>query len=535
MSTQTGRIDGLQSKNIRTGWRIGQIGWVALALFSFAVIAFLAFYNLTDYPRTWFDEGSHLHVPKALVTMGVYADYSSEGLRHFGPTIGVGPTVMLPIAAVFQIFDMGLFQARLVIVLYMLAAIAVFFRLGLIFGDRRFAWIAAALVVTSQGVSLVYYGRQVLGEVPGLFFLLSGLVIWFGAGERAGYGRLSLIGLLFGLAVVTKNQYLLLMVPTIGIAWVANLIYYRLMPQRFFIVPGIVMGLCYALWQVYIVLYLGPATAMENLTLLRNATAGAALVFSPELMKQSFAQLFSLNLYLGWLLPALLYAFFLALPRERKAQFWGILVIFAAFNLLWYVVASVGWLRYAFAGLVFGGLFVARLFVDLMGGAERRLPRLNEIWRTPVSGQVGPALQATMGLILAAMIALPLAQSAWDTLRPGENTPMVMAEFMDEQVPLDALVETWEPEMGFLTDHKYHYPPAGLLNTAVGYIWLDGPPPADSYDFVQKELPDYVLVGEFARWVELYPPDTLAESYTLVTQVGAYELYERLDRSQQGN
>ncbi|MCB0115764.1 MAG: glycosyltransferase family 39 protein [Caldilineaceae bacterium] len=339
MHMQTEQMKGIQGDDVRAGWRAGQLGWAALALFSVAVVAFLAFYNLTDYPRTWFDEGSHLHVPKALVTMGVYADYSSEGLRHFGPTIGVGPTVMLPIAAAFELFGIGLMQARLVIVIYMLAAIAVLFRLSLTFGDRRFAWIATALVVTSQGVSLVYYGRQVLGEVPGLLFLLGGLVLWFAAGERAGYAKLSLIGLLFGLAVVTKNQYLLLMVPTIGIAWVVNLIYYRLMPQRFFIVPGIVMGICYALWQVYIVLYLGPDTAMENLVLLRNATAGAALVFSPELMKQSFGQLFGLNLYLGWLLPALLYAFFQALPRNRKSQFLGILVIFTAFNLLWFVVA----------------------------------------------------------------------------------------------------------------------------------------------------------------------------------------------------
>ncbi|MEZ4638895.1 MAG: hypothetical protein R2856_28705 [Caldilineaceae bacterium] len=49
--------------------------------------------------------------------MGVYADYSSEGLRHFGPTIGVGPTVMLPIAAAFELFGIGLMQARLVIVI----------------------------------------------------------------------------------------------------------------------------------------------------------------------------------------------------------------------------------------------------------------------------------------------------------------------------------------------------------------------------------------------------------------------------------
>ena len=44
--------------------------------YTFALVAvlFLALYNLSDYPLTWFDEGSHLHVPKALVKFGVYAD-----------------------------------------------------------------------------------------------------------------------------------------------------------------------------------------------------------------------------------------------------------------------------------------------------------------------------------------------------------------------------------------------------------------------------------------------------------------------------
>ena len=100
-------------------------GWlkVATALGVGLILLFFFFYNLTDYPKTWFDEGSHLHVPKALVTMGVYADYSSEGLRHFGPTIGVGPTVMLPIAGMFQVTGIGLLQARLVMVAYLAIAL----------------------------------------------------------------------------------------------------------------------------------------------------------------------------------------------------------------------------------------------------------------------------------------------------------------------------------------------------------------------------------------------------------------------------
>src|SRR5262245_7615935 len=69
---------------------------LGLALAVVAIVGALLFAHLGDVPRTWFDEGSHLHVPKTLVQTGHYADRSSEGLRAFGPTIGIGPTVMLP-------------------------------------------------------------------------------------------------------------------------------------------------------------------------------------------------------------------------------------------------------------------------------------------------------------------------------------------------------------------------------------------------------------------------------------------------------
>src|SRR5215510_15001326 len=72
-----------------------------LALIGIAL--FLTLVNLPYSPRTWFDEGSHLHVPKTLIQHGVYADISSEGYRYYGPTVGIGPTIMLPIALVFKL------------------------------------------------------------------------------------------------------------------------------------------------------------------------------------------------------------------------------------------------------------------------------------------------------------------------------------------------------------------------------------------------------------------------------------------------
>jgi hypothetical protein len=54
----------------------GAAGRRAVVVLAIVMVLFLSLYNLTDYPLTWFDEGSHLHVPKTLVRFGVYADYT---------------------------------------------------------------------------------------------------------------------------------------------------------------------------------------------------------------------------------------------------------------------------------------------------------------------------------------------------------------------------------------------------------------------------------------------------------------------------
>lgn len=490
-------------------------------------ILFLVFFNLSSYPVTWFDEGSHLHVPKTLVQTGVYADKSSEGFRYYGPTVGVGPTVFLPIAAAFEVFGIGLLQARVVMALYLLAAIAIFYVMARQFGGATLAGVALALLVTSRGADILGNGRQVLGEVPGIFFMVAGLVLWFSAWEKPDWKRLTGAGLLLGLSLVTKNQYLIVVGPGLGLAFLANLFYYKSVPQKVFLITGIVTVLTYVAWQAYQIVYLGPATASQNWAFFRQATADSALIFSPSLMKRAVTQLLDLNVYLGLLLPALAYGFVLSLPRRRDGLKWGVLFFLIAANLIWYVFASISWLRYAFPALAFSSLLVAKLFSDLTGGFHLELAKL---WQTLRKGEgiaTGYALRSILLVWLAAMILVPLAQNLKDIVRPPFNAPAAMAAYMNANVDKSALVETWEPEMGFLTDHNYHFPPPQLLYVANSYIWLGKTPPSAQYDFVQKNLPDYVLVGAFSSWVQLYPMDFLATHYKLVTSIGGYELYAR--------
>lgn len=491
-----------------------------------AAVAGLSLWNLTDYPTPWYDEGSHLHVPKTLVLRGQYADYSSDGFRYYGPTIGVGPTVLLPIAGLFAVFGVGLWPARLVVVAYLWGALAAFYVLGRQLGGGRLAAAALALLIGTRGVAVIDYGRQVLGEVPGLFFAAAGLAVWLSAWERPGWRRLVMAGGLLGLAAVTKTQNFIILAPALAAGWLLNLAYYRGLPQRVFLVPGLALAAVFGLWQATVVVLLGPGAAAENLALYRQATASAAAVFSPDLMERAVRELLSLKVYLGWLAPALAYGAALAAPRTRDGQRWGMLWLLIAVNLAWYVVASVSWIRYAFVGLALSSLLVARFFFDLTGGLRLDAAGLWAAWRQSAADWPARAVRAVLAGWLALMIVVPLAQTALPVLRPPVNGARAMADYLDAHVPRTALIETWEPELGFLTNHTYHFPPQALLYQAVRYRWAGGPPPAQGYDFVSQSRPEYVLAGAFSKYVDFYPAAWLDE-YDLVTEIGAYSLYHR--------
>ncbi|MCK6540375.1 MAG: glycosyltransferase family 39 protein, partial [Anaerolineales bacterium] len=441
-----------------------------LLLAGILLVYFLVFHNLTRFPAPWFDSGSHLHVPKTLVKYGVYADISSEGFRYYGPTIGVGPTVMLPIAAAFKLFGIGLLQARLVMALYLLAAAYAFFRLVEHLAGKTAAWIALALLLSSRSILFLQYGRQLLGEVPGIFFIFLALYLWFSRWNQNDWKRLTLIGLFFGLAMITKYQYLLFIAPTLILSWLLDSFYYKTSTHRNFLIPGIVAAGTFGVWQLLTLQYLGPSTALENLALLRASAEGAAFNFNLAQLDANFGELTSRAVYLGALFPSLIYGFFISLPRTREGQKWSVLFLLAALNLLWFVVASIGWIRYAFLGLSLASIFIARLFEALTDGF--RFDWSAGWFRSLFDAKNAPRLALSLWLI--AIVLIPFGKTVMDIAAPPPPYAMQMAEYLNQNVPLDAVIETWEPEMGFLTDHNYHYPPNALLAVAVDHVYYNG-------------------------------------------------------------
>jgi len=493
----------------------------------------LSLVNLPYWRRTWFDEGSHLLVPKTLVQLGRYAYASSEGFRTYGPTLSVGPTVLLPIALAFKLFGIGLLQARLVMVAYLLLTFVVAYRLTRHLYGSMVALMGGFLLLTSRGVNILEYGRQVLGEMPALFFWLVGVLLWFHAltpiSPQTGEGRGARVklwriasGILFGLAMITKNQIALIIPPTLVVVWGLNALYYRQVRDPGLAPPLLIAVGLHAIWAAVFLIFLGAGHHAVHRALFRPGLAGALFVFKPERVLSSLKFLLGLDVFYGFLVPALLYAIGLSLRRDLEGLKNALLVVFVALVLGWYAFGSIGWERYAFPGLAVASLFVARLFHDLIAMARS----IGE--RVGTRRLLTPLTIALIGLFVL-VIGRPLVYYTRAIFFQPDDGPQRMAAYLNTHIGQTALIETWSPELGFLTDHRYHYPPPEILDKVVRAAWLGEPSQPEIYDF-RAYQPDYLVLDPTPMRV-IYPTQFVEGGYRLVISLGGYDLYARKDGS----
>jgi hypothetical protein len=319
-----------------------------------------------------------------------------------------------------------------------------------------------------------------------------------------------LAGLGFGMALVTKNQFVLIVPPALLLAGLLDWRYYRAGSWWLRLVPLIIACGCFGLWTLAQFQFLGPGSFVENMRQTRQAAGGSIFVFDLHATLRAGYYLLRPDLYGGLLIPALLYAAWRARRRDPQGLAEALIVLIVGLWLVWYVAASLGWPRYAFPAVAFGALLVARMLIDLFG----------RLWR---GGATQRGLVVVIAIYAVLAVAVPLSLSVRGILRPDDSAQR-MAAYLDANVPHDTIVETWEPELGLLTDHLYHYPPIALLDTAVRHQWLGGPPIV--YDGLQDE-PAYVVVGGFGGYTGIYAPELLARDYVEQQHIGAYVLFKR--------
>lgn len=208
------------SEGILTPWRIAyrrikdrrrlfkvMLAGLVAALFVFT--AFAATYKITESPSVWYDEGIYMQIGSNIAQSGVQGIRLSPTEVVRLPEVTVGFPLTGPLALVFKLFGTGVLQGRLLMALFILLFVAVSYALvRKMFGSTAALW---ALALLASFAPLYGNGKSVLGEVPGLLFVV--LALYFlECAKTAFTPRLwaILVGLAAGLAVATKPYFIIL-------------------------------------------------------------------------------------------------------------------------------------------------------------------------------------------------------------------------------------------------------------------------------------------------------------------------------------
>lgn len=189
--------------------------WPEIALST--VSGYFIFRELGTFPAAWADDSLFMIVARELAAGRGYALPILEKHWLYPYSLGIGPTLILPVALATRLMGFSITVARLPMAGFLCGALATFYFFTFRMAGRHTARWAAALLITLS--AFVNTGKPVLGEIPALLFLFLGLLL---LQKKLTTMRSVAAGFCLGLAVLTKISFGLLY-PAIGIAWLAFL------------------------------------------------------------------------------------------------------------------------------------------------------------------------------------------------------------------------------------------------------------------------------------------------------------------------
>ncbi len=470
--------------------------------------------RLETYPALWFDEGYKLNAVRTLVERGFYGTHTAGGDVPFDPGTSAGPLDTGANAFSASLFGVGISQARLVsvgftlIAVYSLYAIAVYLW-GTQAGLVSLLFLLAFPTLSDTGFLLI--GRQILSEPVQLGSMALGLALYFHAIERRSIPENLLAGFIIGLGLLSKLQVAIGLVPALFLIAVIRAWWERggwrgwalhLAPVTMAL--AVIVG-----WNLIGTLATPPDIRQQNSALLMDAIRSNLItdLFGRALTQASALVDTFMLLGVGGAVYRLYRAHrpSTALGNRQWAEL--TLVLFVLLTALWHAGLSVGWPRYAYAGLVIGVLLIGRT----VWGAYQRFAFWERGYRWALAGLV----ILGMGSNLLPLFRTPLSTDAQDT-----------AAYITANIPPDALIETWEWEVDALSGHwQTHHPPQQNLFKAIRQFALDQPF-ALEYDALQYD-PDYLIAGRMSDWTGIYTPVLGGGTFREVAAFGIYRVYER--------
>jgi 4-amino-4-deoxy-L-arabinose transferase-like glycosyltransferase len=506
--------------------KVRRVDWAALVVLVLALTH--ALWRLDVAPALFYDEGWYMSVARTWVEQGHYGRLLSG--QPGGSGLGGGFTLVASVAIAFRHLGVGIWQARMVVVLYTFGALLLLYYLA---GRLYTSTVATAtLVVVLLATPFVpdfhplLLGRTVSGETPMLFFLLVGYACLLLAIERSAW-FLALTVVSWASALDIKLTLLPFLALSLGTLLMLTL--HKRQKRTVGLLASALVG-SLAVHQLSLWLW----TRLLGIQPVGGAPVGSvigvtALVLEGRvrLVAVRFALLTAGAVLLG-----------VANQTSKMIQLgtdalsakdvlrWSLLVLAVSW-LAWYVMLSVGWYRYLTPAVFLGSVFAAQTLHDWTSGFD---------WGATVK-HAARALrqrrahsQGLRALLAVLVLAWIVPGSAYSFLLGGipsvDTSVQQTANFLNANARSDALIEASSHELFFLLDRPYHYPPDHINVPVIEALTYQRLVPID-YDPLAAD-PDYLVLNwDFPSWI-VYAEVVEGNAFRSLARFGPYEIYERV-------
>jgi hypothetical protein len=496
-----------------------------------ALLLFLSFFRLETVPPLWWDEGWTLQVARNWIEIDHYGRLKLAepiSARLTGSFI-----VVAPVALSFELFGIGIWQGRLpgVILTLLALGLMVFIASRLykpkIAGATLFVLM---LMPATNELHALYLGRQVLGEMPALFYILAGYLFLYLSLRRSAWWAILaviflgiafrskaqvppflLVSLLFPILIALMKRWwrtaLLLCLVLIG-SWSAyhGLLYLQGMILSGRTVPG------EAIPGIYGISAFIPHWSVRKVNLFFAFTLGLpSMLGLIYVVKQSFQALFRSKTIVD-------------IPQEILRL---ILIGFAASWFAWYILMAGVWGRYIFPVVFVSSVFVAAWLYQLTSAYDLRFVVKNSS-DVLLLRHLNKTSFGALFSLLVIIITVPLSiyTMVESIVIPQPPAALEVASFLDQHLSSQDIIESYESELFFLSDRKFHFPPDRISVELMVRAMLD-PTAVVDYDPLVAN-PDYLIVGPFNRVLPLYDEIISSHEFRLIEEIPPYRIFARV-------
>jgi len=488
-------------------------------IFALALLLVALTINLASTPAPWWDEGWTMSVARNWVVLGHYGrlldgQATPRGLEAAFP-------VTAAVALSFRLFGIGVIQARIVSVIFTLVALALLYEVARRFYNHSIAFATLVIAIFMSGaveINPLIAGRQVLAEIPAMCFLL------------AGY-----------LCFILADKYFTLFMPAAICFW-SSALFTKVQVQPFWaasiLLPAglMVFRREWRSTRIFGVGFIGTTALYFFLQyafariLPSNYVSGLTQLIALGWVKET--RLFVLTDIFHYGIPTLIALCWATLKCKDRLRTHTDVVRFSFLLLagswiVWYITLSLAWVRYILPAVFCGSIFTAAMLDDWTN-------HFNFAWTIERAGTALRKLQfRTKNLTaLAAIVFVTMSVGQALTALYGayvidaDNSINDTLYFLNTTTPSNALIETYETELYFLLNRRYHYPPDQVhvdlirKNSYGERVKID-------YDPLKSD-PDYLVVGPQSKFWDFYDTYLKSGAFRLIKKDSRYEILERV-------